>query len=344
MTSSATRRASASSPGGRSAAGVRTRPRRYSAARRLSARRTARRGRPPRARRPSSGTARQQARNGRSVFSWWSRASARAVDVRARLPSSGPGSSNPPPCRGRRRGRRRRRPAARAAWGRGRVAHRRRRPHRRRSRLPPRGAGGVGAARRAAAAVARRAGSAIALLTRLPGPEPVGDQPDELVAEHARPAGRDRARARRLSAASRPSALDRSPPRARARPRSARPARPRPSSRVIASAPSSGTTSAGSRPAGSRHDPEVDHRRAAPGAPRLMRASIAPPAASGSRQNSTAGASWRSSSTCCAVSAVPIEQTALRHARLAQRDDVRVALDEHDRPRLRGRRAREVCA
>ena len=68
------------------------------------------------------------------------------------------------------------------------------------------------------------------------------------------------------------------------------------------------------------------------------------PAASGSWQKITRGASWASTSTCSRVSAVPIEQTASGTPAWRSAIDVRVALDEHHAPGPRRRAAGEVGA
>ena len=148
------------------------------------------------------------------------------------------------------------------------------------------------------------------------------------------------------SVASRPSAVRTTARPARARPGSARtasrveqrahraPRRPR---RLRRCRP-------GPRPRGSGTTARSHPQRRRPG--RAARTIASWPAASASWQSTTVRreplelVAWRS------VSAVPIEPDRLRDAGLAQRDDVRVALDEHDppragrRPRARGRRRR----
>ena len=120
-----------------------------------------------------------------------------------------------------------------------------------------------------------------------------------------------------VSAASRPSVEVTSPP-SSARSTSKRATgTARSSSRWIASAPSDCTTSAGSRPAGSRtirKSTGVVRRRERSSLWRSSssrpRRTASCPAVSGSWHSSTRGASLARTSTCGAVSAVPIEHTA----------------------------------
>ena len=327
MTSSATRRASASSPGGsvggrgaQAAAQVLGGAAGHRGGEQL-ARGRRRRG----AARPRRAARGSRTRNARSVCSRRSRTL--WAPLGPRKPSSGPGSSWTTGASSHGAG-----PSSEPVAG----------ARRRRSAAAAAAVSAAWAARR------RRAGSAITLSTSVEGT--LRRSETSWTSSLRSTLGGSGAidSAARLSAASRASVPVRSPlerpldlevRRRGRRRRAARASRPR--RRAGRRRPGPG------RPAGARSgSPPGPVRRSAlcsarPSRPRPI---AFWPAASGSWQNSTRGARRASASTCCVGQRRPHRADRLGHARLAQRDHVRVALDEHHAAGLRRRRAREVGA